>query len=200
MRPTPTSKDPAVIARHWDEEYDAGSLDFLRGLKQQARSGMIAAWLKQTDALAHVLDVGCGEGLVWDFLKPYGMARYTGVDVSAKALALAKVGPEDRLVTAALEEFKAEGETYSAIIFNEVLYFAADPAGEVRRYLDYLSPGGVIVVSMYAPDRADSGAHKHIDAVWAETDGPGYRVIDDVTIRGGVKTTTFKMRLVGRAD
>lgn len=200
MPPTPTSDDPATLKAHWDDEYDAGRWMFLRGLKEQARSGIIAAWLKQADALDSVLDVGCGECLLFPFLKPYGMRRYTGVDVSPKALGAAPVGAGDRLVEATLEDFDPVAETFSAVVFNEVLYFPKDPARQVRRYRAFLRPGGVMAVSMYAPNRPDSGAHKAIAAVWAETDGGAYSILDDLTIRGEVKNVTWKLRLVARAD
>ncbi|MCB1490791.1 MAG: class I SAM-dependent methyltransferase [Rhodobiaceae bacterium] len=202
MPPTPTSDDPDYLRGHWDAEYEAGRWDFLRGLKQLSRSGLIAAWLKEAGALGHVLDVGCGEALLHPFLKPYGMARYTGVDVSPKALDLARArtGPDDTLVEATLEGFEAGDTRYSAVVFNEVLYFPRDPAGELRRYRAFLAPGGVIAISMYAPNRPESGAHKAIAAVWAETDGDGWTVLDDLTIHGEIKDVTWKLRLVQRKD
>ena len=46
-----------------------------------------------------VLDVGCGEGAISDFLLPQQKARYVGIDISKEAIHLAKTrrghhGPE----------------------------------------------------------------------------------------------------------
>lgn len=204
MPPAPKTDDPAKLREFWDDVYDTGGLDFLTGLRQQARSGMIAAWLKMTGTLDDVLDAGCGECLLRAFLEPYGLGRYTGVDVSQSALDIARekgqVAPDDILIAARLEDFTpVNHDRFSAIVFNEVLTFPKEPGLELRRYREFLAPDGVFVVSTYAPNRPESGAHRAISAIWAETDGDEYRVIDDVTLHGAITDVTFKMRLVGLA-
>ncbi|MEM6667265.1 MAG: class I SAM-dependent methyltransferase [Pseudomonadota bacterium] len=182
----------------WDREYAAGRWDFLAGLRQQAKSGIIAAWLRQATAMDHVLDVGCGEGLLHPFLVPYGLGAYEGVDISPVALekARARIG-DVALHEFALEDFPVpETPTYSAILFNEVFHFPQHPDEEIRRYKPSLKTGGVIIVSMYQPDKPQSSAHRRIKAIWDETDGPAYEVLDDLNIRGEAQGVTFRMRLV----
>jgi len=180
----------------WDQEYSAGRWDFLAGLPQQSKSGLIAAWLREAGALDDVLDVGCGEGLLHAYLTPYGMSAYTGVDISEVAIARARERLGDvPLHIAPLEDFApAAGAAHSAIIFNEVLVFVDDPAAEIARYAKALRPGGVVVVSNYAPyDRPDSGALPLIEAISVHLNGPGYTLLDAVTLKSNKKGSTFEL-------
>ncbi|MEM9206447.1 MAG: class I SAM-dependent methyltransferase [Pseudomonadota bacterium] len=195
---TPRAGDD--LEAHWDAEYVDGRWDFLDGLKEQARSGILAAWLMQSGSLDHVLDVGCGEGLLHRFLQPYGMKRYSGVDVSGEALkrARARLGKEVTLHQATLEDFEAPSdERYSAIVFNEVLYFPEDPAAEVARYASMLSPGGMVAVSMYAPKRPESGAHRKIDATDKAMQAEPLERLDALKLESQMKTATWWLFLSG---
>ena len=41
----------------------------------------------------------------------------------------------------------SRGGPYDLIVFNETLYYFDDPVACVRRYLQHLKPGGLLVVS-----------------------------------------------------
>ena len=89
------------------------------------------------------------------------------------------------------------GESFSAIIFNEVLHFADDPAAVVSRYVPFLKKDGVIALSMYSPKRPESGANRLINSLWAATDDPAkWEVLDDYRLVSDKKGVTWRMRLV----
>ena len=192
----------ASTAEGWDEEYRGGRWAFLHDLPESGRYGVIAMWLKLTSTLEHVLDVGCGEGLLYKRLKDIGLGHYVGVDLSPAALALANVDPDRAtLRTADFNTFApAVGEHFSAIVFNEVLHFADDIAGVMERYRAFLAPGGVIAISMYAPKRADSGANRLIARLWKATDADSWRVLDDIQLVSNKKSVTWRLRLVQPFD
>ena len=188
----------ASTADGWDEEYRAGRWSFLRDLPESGRYGIIGMWLSLTETLDSVLDIGCGEGLLYERLQPMGIKRYVGVDLAPAALNIANVDPDLASLRAGdLHTFTPEeGETFSAIVFNEVLHFSDDPAAAVARYVPFLAPGGVIAASMYSPKRLESGANRLISRLWEATDGAEWDVLDDYRPTSDKKNVTWRLRLV----
>lgn len=189
----------ASTAAGWDEEYEAGRWAFLRSLPESGRYGIIGMWLNLTESNAEVLDIGCGEGLLYERLAPMGLKRYVGVDLSPASLKIANVDPEIASLRAGdMHSFTPhEGETFSAIVFNEVLHFAEDPGAVVARYVPFLKEDGVIAFSMYAPNKPTSGANKLIAKLWEATDDEAkWDVLDDYRLTSDKKNVTWRMRLV----
>ena len=184
----------ATNAAEWDEEYRAGRWDFLQDVKESARYGIVAGWLASTRSTRALLDVGCGEGLLYHHLA-LPPARYVGVDLSPASFEKATLDPATcRFVAADLHNFQPEdGERFSAIVFNEVLYFSPEPEAQLLRYAGMLEEGGVIAVSMYAPKRPTSGAHKLIARTWEALEA--WTVLDDLTLSSAAKDVTWKLRL-----
>jgi SAM-dependent methyltransferase len=102
-------------------------------------------------APASILDVGCGDGRLLDWLRrarPELAAGYTGVDTSEPAIALARVlNGSDRF--RAEDVAKVEGR-FDALLLVEVLEHIPD--GAVVPFLEHLrarvAPGGVLIVSV----------------------------------------------------
>ncbi|WP_321505056.1 class I SAM-dependent methyltransferase [Breoghania sp.] len=185
----------ATTAAEWDEEYRAGRWNFLSDVKESARYGVHAAWLASVGKTRAILDVGCGEGLLWHNL-PRRPEHYVGVDLSAAAFDKADIDFDScRLEAADLHHFQpAQDEIFSAVVFNEVLYFCEEPEIQLPRYAAMLEEGGVMSISLYAPNRPESGAHKLISRIWETTDQ--WDVLDDITMTSAAKNVTWKMRLV----
>jgi len=188
----------ATTAAEWDREYRAGRWRFLGGLAESARYGIIALWLAETGTHARVLDVGCGEALLFRRLAPLGLERYVGVDLAGAALEAAEIDPARAALHAAdLHGFSpASGESFSAVVFNEVLHFSEEPVRQLERYARFLAPGGAIAVSMYVPRRPESGAHRLIADIWQATGGEEWEVLDDLLLYSERKQAHWKLRLL----
>ncbi|MBO6757663.1 MAG: class I SAM-dependent methyltransferase [Roseibium sp.] len=189
----------ATTAEGWDAEYAAGRWAFLRSLPESGRYGIIGMWLNLTGTNGDVLDIGCGEGLLYERLAPMGLRRYVGVDLSPASLQIADVDPKIASLRAGdMHDFEPEpGERFSAIVFNEVLHFAEDPAAVVARYVPFLKPDGVMALSMYAPQRPGSGANRLIAKLWDATDNAtAWDVLDDYRLTSDKKDVTWRMRLI----
>ncbi|MFD1694805.1 class I SAM-dependent methyltransferase [Roseibium aestuarii] len=189
----------ASTAEGWDEEYEAGRWAFLRSLPESGRYGIIGMWLNLTGSNAEVLDIGCGEGLLYERLAPMGLTKYVGMDLAPAALEIANVDPAIASLRAGdMHTFEPQaGETFSAIVFNEVLHFAEDPAAVVARYVPFLKKDGVIALSMYSPKRPESGANKLIARLWEATDDTAkWEVLDDYRLGSDKKGVTWRLRLV----
>lgn len=152
-----TGRGDAPLSKEaWEEQYGRGGWEFMRGLDEVARYSVIAGYLHHLKPAGSVLDVGSGEGLLADHLRPLGYSRYLGVDLSEAAIRQA-AGRQD--ATTAFAAADAESYTplgrWDAVVFNECVYYFDDPVGSVRRYETCLEPGGIFVVSTFRSRRAD---------------------------------------------
>lgn len=101
-----------------------------------------------------VLDVGCGEAVLLPHLVTG--TEYFGVEPGLEAFTRAKRKVNSRhstIVHATAEAFTTRVR-FDAIVFNEMLYYAADPVGLLRKYGRLLLPNGIILISIYQKDAA----------------------------------------------
>lgn len=136
-------------AASWDEQYSGGRWAFLASAGERARFAVIVGLLSEGVNPA-VLDVGCGDGVLYQRFRASGCSRYVGVDLSAVAVAnaAAAAGPEATFVAANAATYQPEGP-FDRIVFNEVLYYLHEPLATVRRYAETLTPGGRLIVSTW---------------------------------------------------
>lgn len=97
-----------------------------------------------------VLDIGCGTGLLLDYVTP---AQYTGIDISKAMLdrLLAKhPARQGDVINTSLASF-ANGRRYDIIaaLFGAASYLSA---AELARIPHLLAPGGKSLLMFYAPD------------------------------------------------
>jgi len=188
----------AATGEEWDAEYREGRWGFLLDVKEVARTGVISGWLRATGTGTRVLDIGCGEGVLFGHLDSSALDSYVGVDISEAALATARVDRNRaRLVAADLESYAPEpGETFSAIVFNEVLHFAEDPGAELKRYSDWLAPGGIVAVSMYAPWKETGGGYAKVRAMETASEDPYWEILDALELVSQSKNVRWRLRLL----
>jgi SAM-dependent methyltransferase len=150
--------DIPVSQAEWEDEYREGRWSYLGGDQETPRYVRLVEVLRRLAPGGSVLDIGCGEGLLRDRLRPHGYRRFVGVDLSEEAVrvARAKDDPDASFVVAAAETF-APRERFDAVVFNECLYYFDDPLAVVERYRrDALAQGGAIVVSMFRARRSSA--------------------------------------------
>jgi 2-polyprenyl-6-hydroxyphenyl methylase/3-demethylubiquinone-9 3-methyltransferase len=139
------AKFSAVAHRWWDPDSEFAPLHAMNPLR--------LAWIDRAcGGLAgkRVLDVGCGGGILAESMVGKG-ARVTGIDLSEKALGVAKlhrlesgVAVDYRLIAAEAFAVEAPG-TFDAVTCMELLEHVPDPASTVGACARLVRPGGVVV-------------------------------------------------------
>jgi 2-polyprenyl-6-hydroxyphenyl methylase/3-demethylubiquinone-9 3-methyltransferase len=99
----------------------------------------------------HILDVGCGAGLLSESLAKAGH-NVLGLDASAEAIAAAQAHASGRNLplayrTGAAEDLLAEGQKFPVITALEIIEHVPDPAGFVATLASLLEPGGLLFIS-----------------------------------------------------
>lgn len=141
----------------------SGDWQGLGSTAQSLRYAVIARMLRSYGADTKVLDVGCGEAVLRAWLPRE--SGYTGIEPSAAAVRIARErNPGADIVHDRAESFESGNKDFDSIVFNEMLYYAADPVGLLRKYAPLLRPGGVILCSIFP--KADGLSLKRRVACW----------------------------------
>lgn len=121
------------------------------------RPHWIAAWLEQRKPDAHILEIGCHDGLTGiPVIRELKHATYHGVDINREAIEwlqenIKKYALTDRatceVVAPSTDLVEHLGRQYDAIIWCEVIEHVANPYEELNRIAWLLKPDGLLFVS-----------------------------------------------------
>ena len=151
--PTTDNFDPAELAkfsdlahRWWDKQSEFRPLHEINPLRLD--------WIDELRPLKglRVLDVGCGGGILAEAMARRG-ARVTGLDLSEKALSVARLHAGASLIDVdyrlqAVEDFAAdEPSSFDVVCCMEMLEHVPNPQQTVASCAQLLKAGGVAVFS-----------------------------------------------------
>lgn len=146
---------PDPSAGQWDLEYQQGQYDRLRRSDERYHHRLLAALVAEARPGLHVLDVGCGEGLFWQALRPFEPGRYVAIDLSAEAVGRAR-RCYDADVAAGRARFDEANamtwdttEKFDVIVFPECIEYLGDVGTTLGRYAKMLAPDGRIGLTMW---------------------------------------------------
>jgi 2-polyprenyl-3-methyl-5-hydroxy-6-metoxy-1,4-benzoquinol methylase len=143
----------------WNHQYSLGNWEGLKSDLEHERF-MAAVSLFEKHALGgSILEVGCGEALLQQKLQDNSYTHLLGLDLSDVAIAKAKTlaNSKSDYQVANMETFDTQ-QRFSTVIFTESLNYAKNPVALLKKYQQFLTPNGVIIVSMYRS--------KHIPKIW----------------------------------
>lgn len=138
----------AIPKAKWDEQWASGFWDYLgEDIGELGRFSLIAGYCHFLKVDGKVLDIGCGTGMLAERLPT---TDYLGVDLSTIAIekAMQRKLPNARFVAADAVSF-VPPHSFDVIVFNESLWYLREPERQVLRYAQYLTPGGLLIVSMW---------------------------------------------------
>ena len=148
-----TNVDPAelrkfgdIAARWWDPNGPMRPLHEINPLR--------LAWIDRLAPLAgkHVLDVGCGAGVLAEAMAGRG-ANVTGIDLAGKPLKVARLHALESGADVRYEESAAESwaerqpAAFDVVTCMEMLEHVPDPAQSVRACAALAKPGGWVFFS-----------------------------------------------------
>ncbi len=142
----------AAPAQQWDALYRGGDYDRLRLSHQRHHHRMLAAFVGEAAPNPRVLEIGCGEGMFLESLKPFAPRAYLGVDISPLGIERArerwKHAPDVAFEIGDGSAFAPEGQ-FDAIVFAECLEYLGPLPQLLDHYRRFLAPGGVFGVSQW---------------------------------------------------
>jgi 2-polyprenyl-3-methyl-5-hydroxy-6-metoxy-1,4-benzoquinol methylase len=147
--------------QNWEESYRRGDWDFLAEIGEAPRNALVAGYVHKLVGRGRVLDVGCGEGVLLDYLD-LGRIDYTGFDVSPTAVERARARaqePSAILFVASMDEFEpSHDQRFDMIIFNESLSHSSQSIKTLYRFFNYLTSSGYVLISQFQTFKARSDA------------------------------------------
>ncbi|HVW19744.1 MAG TPA: class I SAM-dependent methyltransferase [Opitutaceae bacterium] len=148
-------RDPAGYGRPvpkeaLDGEYRSGHWDHFFGFAELPRNLVLAGAVSHRYPRPAVLDLGCGSGRLAQVFRVYPFSRYLGVDLSSEGVARARGLnlPGTEFIEGNYETWRPD-ESFDAIIFNECIGYARDPAATLAAFARHLSPDGRFFLSHF---------------------------------------------------
>ncbi|OCK61511.1 class I SAM-dependent methyltransferase [Bradyrhizobium sp. LMTR 3] len=136
----------------WDAEYGDGRWSHLQ--KELANYWLLIGFMDAYRRGGEYLDVGCGDGVLFERFKRLGYQRYVGIDISDVAISKLQLHNDQRTsFTQANADIHEPVGRFDAIVFNESLYYLRDPIGSLGRYAQTLKSDGCIILSTYTTSR-----------------------------------------------
>jgi len=145
--PSQTGFSPTL---DWEETFQRNVWDYLGEVGETPRYAVVAGYIHKLLPRGRILDVGCGEGVLLDYLDPERI-DYSGFDISPTAVTRARrINVDAKITVGSMDDFKpAENETYEIIVFNESLQSVRQPIETLRRFFGFLTPSGHIIISLF---------------------------------------------------
>ena len=101
------TKQLKVTSAQWNKEFSSGRWNCLDSdPTERARHAVIGMYCQKYFSKGNILDVGCGEGTLTDFLSSDQRKKYLGIDISSKAIKIAKSKRKLNFQCVAAEDFK----------------------------------------------------------------------------------------------
>jgi 2-polyprenyl-3-methyl-5-hydroxy-6-metoxy-1,4-benzoquinol methylase len=134
-----------------DRQYSKGSWEYLRGVGELPRFSLVVGYAHHMKPNGKLAEVGAGDGILHERLDRSKYSSYLGMDISAVAIERLndRRDAHNSFAVGDATVFTPP-DRYDAVIFNEVLEYFDAPADVVRRWVGFLAPGGVVIVSMFS--------------------------------------------------
>lgn len=135
----------------WEAQFEKGAWDYLYSDTEMLHYRSIVRFYKKYGN-GTVLDVGCGQGVLFHYLKSEIKSAndYLGLDISDNAIAQAKNAfPAQRFEQMDFN-VSTPNEKFDLVIFNECIYYFNKPIDQLDSYIKKtLNINGHVIVSVF---------------------------------------------------
>ncbi len=139
--------NPGDPLAKWNDA--AGDWQDLRLQRQAPRYREIARLVELYGAKGKILDVGCGEGVLLDYLNLANVSQYTGIEASATAISgVILTRAQDKVERLTAEQYQPSPSSWDVVVLNEMLYYLQDPAAIIDKFARGLTKNGALVISI----------------------------------------------------
>jgi 2-polyprenyl-3-methyl-5-hydroxy-6-metoxy-1,4-benzoquinol methylase len=140
-----------VPAETWNSEYTSGLWNRLSDIDELGHYAVLLGFLIYSQANRAILDVGCGKAVLLEYLRrSCGCEHYVGIDISEVAIEANRDKSDEHtfFLHGNIEVLCPLGQ-FDAIVFNECLYYLADPFGVIDNCASHLRERGVFMTSLF---------------------------------------------------
>lgn len=134
----------------WDKQFSDGIWDYLYSENEKQHYQIIVSYLKHYTQAPSLLDIGCGQGVLYHYLKESNNSiEYSGIDLSKWAIEIGKKEfPEAHFSQLDFDREKLD-KKFDVIVFNETLYYFNRPLKTIEKVIKHnLCPNGYLIISM----------------------------------------------------
>ena len=112
--------------------------------------------LQNSKTQSRILDVGCGTGILFKYIKQYASMKKLpvkdenmyGIDLSSEMIKICREKyPSSVFTNGDFLEYRPDGILFSSVILNECLHNFLDTRNALRHAVDLLHSGGILIVS-----------------------------------------------------
>jgi uncharacterized protein GlcG (DUF336 family)/trans-aconitate methyltransferase len=145
---------PASVEK-WDREYRDGVYDRLARSDQRHHHRLLAAMIADRWPNPRVLEIGAGEGVLFEAFRPHAPARYVGVDFSAPAIEQGLQRLAAERATGQVDLLLGDGRTFHSdeafdvVVFSECVEHLGEVEDLVAHYAPNLKPDGGVGLTMW---------------------------------------------------
>lgn len=189
-------KGNPVSLEDWEQQYQSGRWSYLGNPHEMARYAVIAGYLHRYCETMRILDVGGGEGILWNHVDQSRVSHYTLIDLSPSALNMTKIPEEKRtLIAGDIDEYEFPPETqFDAIVFNEVLSYPRNPMRSLNAFTGNLAPNGLIIVSLWHSPDPNTTYTQTVSGVWNAIDKGPWTGLDETAVTNIPTRRTWRIR------
>lgn len=135
----------------WEQQYSNGTWNYLFSEDEAGHYFSICSQIKKHAQACSILDIGCGNGVLYDYLHKNleDSLLYNGIDISENAVEIAKERFPSSVFNKADYEYASVTGRFDVVVFNETLYYFIKPMKTLAKaFRENLKNGGVLVISM----------------------------------------------------
>jgi 2-polyprenyl-3-methyl-5-hydroxy-6-metoxy-1,4-benzoquinol methylase len=137
----------------WNRQYKSGRWENLKSERERVRYDTIIDFITQYGTKnPSILDLGCGEGVLFEHMKNIDYSSSLGIDFSSVSILSAQELKlhNAEFMTADAHTFDPN-QTFDVIVFNEAFYYIhnSEKQNVLNRMIKNLNPNGIIICSMF---------------------------------------------------